>query len=153
MTIRCIYHGAAPNFPATDQHPDAVRYGPIQVDGASYFVDAIGGQPSPAEIRAMLSPPPAVPAQISDRQFFQALAMAGAISQGEALAAVKTGDIPAQMQAVIDGMAGADRFAADMMLSGATVFQRAHPMTEALRAAMGWSGAQTDELWRVASEL
>jgi hypothetical protein len=24
--IRCIYHGHEPNFPATDQHPDATRF-------------------------------------------------------------------------------------------------------------------------------
>lgn len=47
-TIRCIYV-VAPNFPATDQHPDAVRY---QV--GALFVDAIGGQPTLAEIEAVL---------------------------------------------------------------------------------------------------
>jgi hypothetical protein len=56
--IRCIYHRVAPQFPATDQHPDAVRYGPLTIDGAVYFVDAIGGRPSDAEIRAVLAPPP-----------------------------------------------------------------------------------------------
>lgn len=47
-TIRCIYE-KAPSFPATDQHPDAVRY---QV--GALFVDAIGGQPTQAEIDAVL---------------------------------------------------------------------------------------------------
>lgn len=47
-TIRCIYT-AAPKFPAADQHPDAVRY---QV--GALFVDAIGGQPTQAEIDAVL---------------------------------------------------------------------------------------------------
>lgn len=51
-TIRCIY-SVAPNFPATDQHPDAVRY---QVGGR--FVDAIGGQPTQAEVDAVLNPAP-----------------------------------------------------------------------------------------------
>jgi hypothetical protein len=51
-TIRCIYD-KAPNFPATDQHPDAVRY---QV--GSKWVDAIGGQPTQAEIDAVLNPVP-----------------------------------------------------------------------------------------------
>ena len=49
-TIRCIYT-SAPKFPATDQHPDAVRY---QVGGL--FVDAIGGEPTLAEVDAILSP-------------------------------------------------------------------------------------------------
>ena len=50
--IRCIY-SAEPRFPATDQHPDAVRY---QV-GANW-VDAIGDKPTQAEIDAVLNPPP-----------------------------------------------------------------------------------------------
>jgi hypothetical protein len=152
-TIRCVYHGTEPKFPATDQHPDAVRYGPLTIDGAVYFVDAIGGAPSDDDIRAALNPPPPLPSQISDRQFFQQLAIAGAISQAEALAAVKTGVIPASLQAVIDALPPDEKFNAEMLLSGATVFARAHPMTEALRAAMGWTSEQTDELWRTAAAL
>jgi hypothetical protein len=47
-TIRCIYHNGPPNFPATDQHPDAVRYtvGP-------YVVDAVG-EPTLAEVEVAL---------------------------------------------------------------------------------------------------
>ena len=49
--IRIIYE-QEPSFPATDQHPSAVRY----LLGARY-VDAIGGEPTQAEIDAVLSPP------------------------------------------------------------------------------------------------
>lgn len=153
MTIRCIYRETAPDFPATDQHPAALRYGPTTIDGAVYFVDAIGGMPSAAEIRAVLNPPAPLPATISDRQFFQQLAIAGAISQAEALAAVKTGDIPANLQKVIDALPPDDKFNAEMLLSGATVFDRAHPMTGALGAAMGWKADQVDALWRAAAAL
>lgn len=57
-TIRCIYHpqdgkAVSPAFPATDQHPDAARY----LVGL-YYVDAIGGKPTQAEIDAVLNPPP-----------------------------------------------------------------------------------------------
>lgn len=55
--IRCIYYVAPPDFPATDQHPDAVRYGPIERDGVTLFVDAIGGEPTEDEIAAILEPP------------------------------------------------------------------------------------------------
>lgn len=56
--VRCIYRDDAPNFPATDQHPDAVRYGPIELAGnIVVFVDAIGGEPSIEEIDAALNPP------------------------------------------------------------------------------------------------
>ena len=54
-TIRVIY-GREPNFPATDQHPDAVRY-----KIGARWVDAIGGKPSAAEIDAVLNPPQPAP--------------------------------------------------------------------------------------------
>ncbi len=50
-TIRCIYT-ADPGFPATDQHPSAVRY-----KVGSYIVDAIGGQPTQTDVDAVLNPP------------------------------------------------------------------------------------------------
>jgi len=53
-TIRTIYE-KEPDFPATDQHPDAVRY----VVG-KWVVDAIGGEPTRAEIQAILKPPKVV---------------------------------------------------------------------------------------------
>ena len=51
-TIRMI-HTAQPDSPATDQHPQAERYqiGP-------YWVDAVGGQPTQAEVAAKLAPLP-----------------------------------------------------------------------------------------------
>ena len=76
------------------------------------------------------SPSPVLPA-ISDRQFFQALATPpfSLITPAEALAAVKMGELPAALAAILDGIeSDADRFAAEMLLSGATVFERAHPM-------------------------
>ena len=50
--IRAVYDQAPP-FPASDQHPEAVRY---QVSGR--WVDAVGGQPTPAEVNALLAGPP-----------------------------------------------------------------------------------------------
>ena len=52
--IRVIYT-EEPDFPATDQHPDAVRY----VIG-DVWVDAIGGLPLQSEIDAILHPLPGV---------------------------------------------------------------------------------------------
>jgi hypothetical protein len=49
-TIRVVYQ-AEPEFPATVQHPDAVRY---QVGGN--WVDAVAGAPTQAEIDAVLAP-------------------------------------------------------------------------------------------------
>lgn len=65
--IRCIYHGAAPDFPASDQHPDAKRYGPLTLaDGGIVFVDAIGGAPTAADVIAVINPP--LPTETSEQR-------------------------------------------------------------------------------------
>lgn len=99
-------------------------------------------------------PDPIPPSVISDRQFFQQLAIAGVITKDEALAAVMTGTIPAALQALIEGFEDEDaKFAAKMLVSGAVIFERSHPMTAALAAGMQWEAAQVDALWLAASQL
>lgn len=51
--IRCVY-SSAPNFPAEDQAPGAVRY---VVNGVT--VDAVGGEPTAQEVTAFMAPAPA----------------------------------------------------------------------------------------------
>ena len=83
--IRCIYHGAAPNFPATNQHPDARRYGPVIIEGVVCFVDAIGA-PTFDEIKALITPAP--PVELSPEQ---KLAAAGlSVAELKALLALPT---------------------------------------------------------------
>lgn len=56
--IRCVYRDVAPDFPATEQHPEAVRYGPMPLpNGGSVFVDALDGEPTLAEVMAIVEPP------------------------------------------------------------------------------------------------
>lgn len=50
--IKCVYLSGEPSFPATDQHPDAMRY-----TVGRYVVDAVGGEPTLSEIEAILNPP------------------------------------------------------------------------------------------------
>lgn len=52
-----IAHQIPPSTPATNQHPDAVRYGPYPIGGVDWWVDATGGQPSQAAVEAMLGTP------------------------------------------------------------------------------------------------
>ncbi len=94
-----------------------------------------------------------VPQTISDRQFFQQLAIAGVISKEEALAAVKAGDIPAALSGFIAALDDASSFNAEMLLSGATVFQRNHPLTNAVATAQGMTADQVDEFFRQAAKL
>ena len=55
--IKAVYENA-PSFPATDQHPDAVRYKVTSaLRGSVVVVDAVGGEPTIAEVDAILNPP------------------------------------------------------------------------------------------------
>lgn len=94
-----------------------------------------------------------VPEDISDRQFFQQLAVMQVITPDEALDAVKTGTIPAMLGAFIDTLDGEMQFPARMLVSGAVTFKRHHPMTLALAAGMGWTDEQLDGLWKAAAVL
>lgn len=123
----------------------------VPVDPENY--DYLALIESGVEIGPYVSPPPPVPESVSDRQFFQALADAGLVSWDEALAAVKTGALPSRIVDVLAEMTEADRRRAEMLLSGATTFERRHPFTDALATALGYSSAQTDDLFRAAAAL
>lgn len=94
-----------------------------------------------------------IPQVISDRQFFQRLAQMGVITPAEALAAVGPGEIPPAMGAIILQMPESERFAAQMLLTGATQFDRSHPMVAMFGGALGWSSAQLDDFWLTAAAL
>jgi hypothetical protein len=108
-----------------------------------------GGVPDP-----YVAPPLPVPISISDRQFFQQLALVGTITQADALSAVKVGTIPPALQGFVDAISDpAKKFAANMLLAGATVFERNHPLTEAIGEAQGMSPDQVDAFFTAAAEL
>jgi hypothetical protein len=94
------------------------------------------------------------PAVVSDRQFFQALAMMGVITKQEARDAVKVGAIPWTMQQVVDAISNADeRFAAEMLLAGATEFRFDHPLVSVFAQAQGWTADQVIALFILAGSL
>lgn len=99
--------------------------------------------------------PVVVPEVISDRQFFQMLATPpyALITQEEALAAVKTGDIPVAMLTILSGMPEGEKFKAEMLLSGATEFRRSNALVTAFGLAMGWTTEQIDGFWIGAAKL
>lgn len=108
-----------------------------------------GNTPNP-----YVPPPPPIPQTISDRQFFQMAAIAGLLTEDEALAAVATGVIPGVLQSIVDGIQDANqKFGAKMLLSGATVFERTHPLTEAVGASLGWTSEQIDQFFMAADKL
>jgi len=66
---------------------------------------------------------------------------------------VANGTIPATMQAVIDTMPGNQKFAARMLIKGATQFVNTHPMSAVFAAAMGMTEADVDALYDLAATL
>lgn len=97
--------------------------------------------------------PAPVPESISDRQFAQQLATAGMITNDEALAWVATGTLPEAFTTFVSQLPAAQRFAAQMLLTGATIFERSNPLTDAFGAMYGMNSEQIDDLWRAASQL
>jgi hypothetical protein len=97
--------------------------------------------------------PSPVPQIISDRQFFQQLCIMGLITEDEALAAVGPGTLPASLSALVAQLPEDQQFSANMLLKGATQFDRSHPMVAALGAAFGLQPNQIDQLWRDGNSL
>lgn len=107
------------------------------------------------EIEAFEVPPEPVPRSISDRQFAQALALAGTITEAEALAWAARGELPQAMEDALDEIpdTNGQRFGARMMLAAATSYERGLPLTEQLGALLGYDVTALDALWTRAAAL
>jgi hypothetical protein len=99
------------------------------------------------------TPPPPPPDEISDRQFAQGLASQGIITEDEALAWAGPGTIPAALLGFVSMLPEADQFAAKMLLTGAQVYKRSHPLTDTFATANGWTKEQADAFWLYCSSL
>lgn len=97
--------------------------------------------------------PAPVPSSISDRQFFQQLAVQKLITEAEAEDAVAPGTIPASLAALIEFLPEQARHPARMLLKGATVFDRDHEMTDTIAWLYGFDTAAVDDLFRSAAAL
>lgn len=90
---------------------------------------------------------------ISDRQFAMGLWGDGLITYEACLAFVKTGDIPAPLQAIIDTLPDDDTGQptpykdALILLSGATEFRFDHPLVDTIRQAQDWTAEHLRERW------
>ncbi len=81
---------------------------------------------------------------ISDRQFYQGLALRGLCTPAEALDAVRTGVLPSALRAFVDAISDSDqRWATEMLLSGAKEFRRDHRFVSEIGA---WAGLDTQDL-------
>ena len=108
---------------------------------------------SGVSIAAYVEPISATPAAISDRQFAQQLAVLGKITEAEALGWAARGELPNAMETAIADLPEGERFAARMLLSSATSYERAHPLVPVLGGLLGYDAAAIDDLWRAAAQL
>lgn len=106
-----------------------------------------------ALIAPIIAPaPPSIPQEISDRQFFQQLAVQGIITQADALAS-NAAVIPPPLLAIINQMPADQQFSAKMIISGATIYNRMDPLTIAIGTAYGWTSVQIDAFFTAAAAL
>jgi len=94
-----------------------------------------------------------VPTSVTNRQFFQAMAQLGYITQQEAMAAIKTGTVPDRMQRYIDTLPADQQFNATMQLCGDTTITRTSEGFQQYVVYENWSADQVNELFRVAGSL
>lgn len=94
-----------------------------------------------------------VPSVISDRQFFQQLAIDDLITEEEALDAVGPGIIPEAMSNLIGQLPYDLQFGAKMMISGATIFDRGNELANIIKDIYNWSDDDMDKFWIRSSKL
>jgi hypothetical protein len=106
-----------------------------------------------AEIEALRNAPPPVPNVITRRQLLIALAQAKLITEAEALAAAKTGEVPAVINKVFTALPKEQALAAQITWAAMTVVERDHPLIQAVIDAKIATPEQIDALFRAANNL
>lgn len=137
---------------SVDEFPEGFKPWLYDVDPVEKVL-VLSANPRPDPTSPPPIPEPQIP-PISDRQFYQQAALGGYITQSDALAAVQTGFIPAILQQLVDEtLDPEEKFNAQMLLAGATVFYRQHPLTTHIGEAFGLSTEQLDNFWIEAAKL
>ena len=96
----------------------------------------------------------AVPYEVSRRQFYQALAELGYITQDEAKLAMASPSYTLNtLKAHVSALDGNDQFAAEMRLLGAIVVSRYESMIEAYLSGLGLARGEIDDLFRYAAKV
>lgn len=111
----------------------------------------VGGEV--VESYAIEDVPELPPSDISDRQFAHGLWKQGIITLDEAKAFVRTGTIPAALDALIAQLPEEARDDVELRVSGAYIFNVAHPDVQAIATAFGWTEAELRAFWRFCGTL
>jgi hypothetical protein len=106
-----------------------------------------------AELEAARATPPPVPPRVTRRQLLIALAHARLITEAEALAAARTGEVPAAIDAVFAALPQDLALAARITWATMTMVERHHPLIQAVIDAKIATPEQVDALFRAANNL
>lgn len=91
---------------------------------------------------------------ISDRQFYQGLALRNFCTPAEALDAVRIGVLPKRLRDFVDAISDPqERWAAEMLLAGAKEFRRDHPFVPVIARWAGLDDGALDAFWAKCSDL
>lgn len=103
--------------------------------------------------KPLAADPRLVQDEISDRQFWQAAAMLGYITEAEAEAAVTVGTIPALLLTAINSLPSNQRFSVRMAVAGSNVFRMSNPATSLLMQLLGKTEEDKIKIWRLGQSL
>lgn len=108
---------------------------------------------TPEEIAAIPPPPAPPPIVLTNRQLFAALALAGLITPAEALAAGRTGEVPAAIDAVFATLPEQDAFLARLTWATMREVPRDNPLIGAMIAAGVATAEQVDALFALGASV
>lgn len=114
---------------------------------------AIGLERAPEQEQPPVDAPPSA-IVISRRQFYHALAARSIIERDDARAALRIGEIPEALVAILDTLEDPDQqFAAELHLTGSNDFVSDHPLVSLFAASQGWDADQIREFFTEAAQL
>lgn len=108
---------------------------------------------TPEEIAALPPPAPAPPIVLTNRQLFAALALTGFITEADALAAGRTGAVPAAIDAVFGVLPEQDAFLARLTWATMREVTRDHPLIAAMIAANLATAEQVDAIFTLGASI
>jgi len=108
---------------------------------------------TPEEIAALPPPAPPAPIILTNRQLFAALALTGFITEAEALAAGRTGAVPAAVDAVFGALPEQDAFLARLTWATMREVTRDHPLIAAMIAANLATAEQVDAIFSLGASI
>ncbi len=129
-------------------HPYHVTQSDPRVAEVLATAEGVGLPPEP-----MPEPVPPAPITLTNRQLFAALALTGFITEAEALAAGRTGAVPALVDAVFASLPAQDAFLARLTWATMRDVPRNHPLIGAMIAANLATSEQVDGIFALGASL